>query len=64
MPVVDVREVRMLVRQRLVTVPVLVRIVATPLEVMFMPVMRVVDVAMTVCQRFMHMLVLMVLREV
>lgn len=64
MAVVDIRKMRMLMHHGLVLVPVLVRIVGTPREVMLVPVMRVVDVAMTVGQRFMPMLVLMVFRKV
>ena len=64
MPVVDVRKMRMLVRERCVAVPVLVRLVALPVEVVFVPMVLVMDMPVAVLHRFVHMLVLMVFGQV
>ena len=63
-PVVDVRKVRVLVDHGLVAVPVLVRLGAGPRKIVFVLVMLVVDMPMSVRHRLMHVLVLVMLREV
>ena len=63
-PMVDVREVGMLVRHGGVLVPVLVRLVAVPLEFMRMLMMRVVHMAVCVCLRLMPVLVFVALGQV
>ena len=58
MPVVDVREVRVLVNQCLVPVPVLVWLVGGPREVVFVLVVFVVNMAVAVLHRLVHVFVL------
>ena len=64
MPVVDVRKVRVLVDHGLVAVPVLVRLGAAPREIVFVLVMLVVNMPMRMRHRLMHMLMLVMFREV
>ena len=61
---VDVRKVRVLVDHGLVAVPVLVRLGAAPREIVFVLVMLVVDMPMRMRHRLMHMLMLVMFREV
>ena len=64
MPVVDIGEMGMLVYRRLVPMPVLVGLVAGPSKRMGVLVVRVMDMAVTVLHRLMHMFMLMVFGEV
>ena len=54
MPVVDVRKVRVLVDHGLMAVPVLVRLGAGPVEIVFVLVMLVVNMPMNMLHRRMH----------
>lgn len=63
-PMVDVGEMGMLMHYYFVLMPVLVRLVAFPIEVMVMPMMLFVNMRVTVLHRFMPMFVLMVFGQV
>lgn len=62
--VVQIREVRVPMKQRLVPVLVRMGLFAVPVRLVRMPVVRIVHVQMTMRKRFMQMLVLVLLREV
>ncbi len=64
MPVVDVRKVRVLVDHGFMPMPVLVRLGAAPREIVFVLVMLVVNRPMRMRHRLMHMLMLVMFREV
>lgn len=57
MPMMDIREVRVLMRDGDMNMPVLVRFVAVPTEIVRMPVMFVMDVTMPVFHRLVHVFV-------
>lgn len=63
-PVMDIGKVRVAVSDRCVVVQVVVGFSAIPFEVVFMLVMLVMGMSMAVHQRFMLMLVCMVLGQV
>ena len=63
MPVMDVRVVRMLVRQHLMPMRVYVRLFAVPLEVVLMLMVLVVRVAMSMVKRHVRVLMLVPLPD-
>ena len=63
-PVVNIRIMRMLVRYGDMTMPMVMRLVIVPLEIVKMLVVLVVNMPMTVLHRLMLMSVLMMLRQV
>ena len=64
MPMVDVREMRVAVGDRLMTVPVLVRLAPAPVGVVCVLMVRVVHVAMAVLQRLVRVQVRVALGQV
>ena len=62
--VVNIRKMRMLVRHGDMTMPVLMRLVIVPIEIVKMLMVFVVDMPMTVFHWLMHVSVLMMLRQV
>ena len=63
MPMMDVRVVRMLVRDRRVLVLMHMRLMPVPLEVVHMPVVLVMNMGMAVLHGLMRMLVLVPLGQ-
>ena len=62
--VVNIREMRMLVRDGDMTMPMIMRLVIVPVEIVRVLVVFVMDVPMSVLHRLMHVPVLMTLRQV
>lgn len=63
MPVVDIREMRMFVHDRHMTMQMIMRLTTIPIRIMGMLVMLVMHVAMCMLHRSMPMIVLMVFSQ-